>query len=182
METGRELGNTLSTYCLNRTMQYGNFCVPVKPDDFCSCLNRTMQYGNFARQNFCRLKISFKSYYVVWKQARGVDIFQGNICLNRTMQYGNHRHHPLPSPVSPCLNRTMQYGNFFKKMKITIREHCLNRTMQYGNFSENIFLRLKKKFKSYYVVWKPPQSPHYMNLRKCLNRTMQYGNFVFSDV
>jgi len=31
------------------------------------------------------LRILFKSYYVVWKPARGEGIFQGDVCLNRTM-------------------------------------------------------------------------------------------------
>ena len=31
----------------------------------------------------------FKSYYVVWKHARGERVYKNPISLNRTMQYGN---------------------------------------------------------------------------------------------
>ena len=34
-----------------------------------------------------------------------------------------------------------------------------------------------KKFKSYYVVWKPQEKEKNINEEKSLNRTMQYGNY-----
>ena len=35
---------------------------------------------------------------------------------------------------------------------------------------------MKKKFKSYYVVWKQDTKSSDSAVRKSLNRTMQYGN------
>ena len=37
----------------------------------------------------------------------------------------------------------------------------------------------RKKFKSYYVVWKQPTQQSFILCFQCLNRTMQYGNVFF---
>ena len=164
-------------------------------------LNRTMQYGNYQSARACfrdvsRFKsyyvvwklmllllysyydIMFKSYYVVWKQARGEDIFQGDVWgLNRTMQYGNYLCNEIcnkgickfksyyvvwklrSSDRLNCrrysLNRTMQYGNVIYDAHSQGFPYCLNRTMQYGNYLLRCFF------------WSSPYR---------LNRTMQYGN------
>ena len=55
-------------FCLNRTMQYGNFKKQVMWSGRYQRLNRTMQYGN-------KFEAGKKEKY--------------KKCLNRTMQYGN---------------------------------------------------------------------------------------------
>ena len=79
----------LSSICLNRTMQYGNFFSrastssqlrlfksyyvvwklyrPFSHSIYLPRLNRTMQYGNLGVYIFFPLVRQFKSYYVVWK-------------------------------------------------------------------------------------------------------------------
>ena len=96
------------------------------------------------------------------------------------------------------LNRTMQYGNKIEESGYVPYCFSLNRTMQYGNtLTTNINLS-RKKFKSYYVVWKPIGHYHQKKFEVTfksyyvvwkldqqkgffydvwsLNRTMQYGN------
>ncbi len=54
------------------------------------CLNRTMQYGNFSSFVVSSSeKGMFKSHYVVWKLFAHVSEYLTSISLNRTMQYGN---------------------------------------------------------------------------------------------
>ena len=53
------------------------------------CLNRTMQYGNGRWRENSRGEIMFKSYYVVWKPIYGFLRRSPPKSLNRTMQYGN---------------------------------------------------------------------------------------------
>ena len=57
-----------NTFCLNRTMQYGNLRTLFQQAAVQVSLNRTMQYGNYD----CRI--------------RCISILRS---LNRTMQYGN---------------------------------------------------------------------------------------------
>ena len=120
-------------------------------------LNRTMQYGNayfLLKEN---KEKKFKSYYVVWKLFFIKHFVNKNKCLNRTMQYGNLF---LPLSILPLLfslNRTMQYGNLF---------FCVRRVND------------TKRFKSYYVVWKPLAPTAMERTIQSLNRTMQYGNIV----
>ena len=55
--------------CLNRTMQYGNNIKNNGKKNNNRGLNRTMQYGNlFENLSVTGKYITFKSYYVVWKQ------------------------------------------------------------------------------------------------------------------
>ena len=98
-------------FCLNRTMQYGNFIAKPKPKKIRGCLNRTMQYGNdLYKLNFFNSMMQFKSYYVVWKLFERKQFLAG--CrLNRTMQYGNKNVANGLPPINIRLNRTMQYGN-----------------------------------------------------------------------
>ena len=101
--------------------------------------------------------------------------------LNRTMQYGNEGELPFSKVGEGCLNRTMQYGNLGHGGKKTMLKNCLNRTMQYGNSMTVKYLErtTKRRFKSYYVVWKP-HSPYSLSSQyRGLNRTMQYGNCFF---
>ena len=53
--------------CLNRTMQYGNFNTSLPKTNIYPGLNRTMQYGNAGATSWYDVRMSFKSYYVVWK-------------------------------------------------------------------------------------------------------------------
>ena len=81
----------------------------------------------------CAAKVvSFKSYYVVWKQ--------------KIMRKDREKF--------KSLNRTMQYGNLMLPVMTTTARIGLNRTMQYGNRKELLCSPSYKKFKSYYVVWK----------------------------
>ena len=55
----------------------------------------------------------------------------------------------------------------------------LNRTMQYGNYIfKDAEEHTLKRFKSYYVVWKPDNKMENKMSVDGLNRTMQYGNFI----
>ena len=96
----------------------------------------------------------FKSYYVVWKRSQ------------TSLQWGELSR----------LNRTMQYGNCFGGFLLRKKKNCLNRTMQYGNFSLKGKAYTMSQFKSYYVVWKPPEIKLAVATLTGLNRTMQYGN------
>ena len=72
------------------------------------------------------------------------------------MQYGNFFVQAMPSFGHNSLNRTMQYGNILGCL-FQIEYHLsLNRTMQYGNYLlEKLYFQKVRRFKSYYVVWKP---------------------------
>ena len=141
---------------LNRTMQYGNLrhartLLRRRPG-----LNRTMQYGNgYNLSDYDPASLTFKSYYVVWKQERISKVDGTNPCLNRTMQYGNllYLFHLLFVSL-PGLNRTMQYGNLRGNCTHARPYVCLNRTMQYGNTVGVPITITSLMFKSYYVVWK----------------------------
>ena len=123
-------------FCLNRTMQYGNSSLMFFSFSCVDCLNRTMQYGNDSIHMHFMLAVKFKSYYVVWK----------------------HRYIYARIFQNERLNRTMQYGNCCATLKPARRKKGLNRTMQYGNG----FFATKRAsavpFKSYYVVWKQPNT------------------------
>ena len=49
----------------------------------------------------------------------------------------------------------MQYGNRSDNAFSFHNDNGLNRTMQYGNIEFSRLTQENKKFKSYYVVWKP---------------------------
>ena len=51
--------------------------------------------------------------------------------------------------------------------------------METGNVGNP--LRAYRKFKSYYVVWKPIDQDEGFFYDVCLNRTMQYGNLEQTD-
>ena len=75
---------------LNRTMQYGNRISKIEFQRQTGRLNRTMQYGNYFPTAISFVTaILFKSYYVVWKRKKIIDIENIKESLNRTMQYGN---------------------------------------------------------------------------------------------
>ena len=141
-------------------------------------LNRTMQYGNqLIGTGHDIMHITFKSYYVVWKPLLFPLLLLLLLSLNRTMQYGNIIPASSSSFSRICLNRTMQYGNLCTANPHWKHLKRLNRTMQYGNSERRPSLRLYTcRFKSYYVVWKRPQTRGLLLFSKCLNRTMQYGN------
>ena len=143
-----------------------------------------MQYGNMTiSKKILRLGISFKSYYVVWKQSLPAASFAvyslnrtmqyGNLLLlskcvnvmvglNRTMQYGNFSFWQLCVVSAYSLNRTMQYGNHFVHNRYVVCELSLNRTMQYGNPERICMSGRGRTFKSYYVVWKRlEEAPEY---------------------
>ena len=120
-------------HCLNRTMQYGNFCFQTPKLSSVHSLNRTMQYGNLTLLLNWFGVIVFKSYYVVWKpvQSRGIyfpstefksyyvvwkpcakTAFALTAVLFKSYyvvwkQQENKKDFDIPV----CLNRTMQYGN-----------------------------------------------------------------------
>ena len=143
------------------------------------CLNRTMQYGNYELSKIEDENPDvFKSYYVVWKLIFLRMTQRLSRCLNRTMQYGNIKKRSKSLFFQKSLNRTMQYGNIasygthllrfisFKSYYVVWKpqkalqnsqiDKGLNRTMQYGN--------------GYDISAYDPAS-------LSLNRTMQYGNF-----
>ena len=82
-------GTVLVPFCLNRTMQYGNYGVATILYFIFYSLNRTMQYGNMGNPRQIFKIFRFKSYYVVWKPFRSAAFRSAAMCLNRTMQYGN---------------------------------------------------------------------------------------------
>ena len=168
-------------FCLNRTMQYGNFFLGF-PDEYRpkslnrtmqygnnyavsdmsvnnSCLNRTMQYGNMIDgQTTGKTQLWFKSYYVVWKRKKNfLETYTHSSFKSYYVVWKLGVRQLQKAKLERSLNRTMQYGNTPKKRIIPKIRPGLNRTMQYGNYSGI----LKKKnigsgFKSYYVVWKRP--------------------------
>ena len=79
-------------------------------------------------------KLMFKSYYVVWKPVKYLEIWLNDKSLNRTMQYGNSVPFFIFATAACGLNRTMQYGNDGWTQQLEAKGEGLNRTMQYGNF------------------------------------------------
>ena len=134
-------------------------------------LNRTMQYGNFCLDK-ARLKhiVEFKSYYVVWKLIAGVRILAS---YGFKSYYVVWKLFLLQSLLTTLLrlNRTMQYGNQQATRNIVSKFFCLNRTMQYGNWFTNRIYQHKRMFKSYYVVWKQYEKE---NDKKCECRFKSY--------
>ena len=78
---------------------------------------------------------TFKSYYVVWKHARGERMYKNMVSLNRTMQYGNI---------------TVFFFFFFSTAPDMFKSYYVvwKRIFECWGNSRNI------RFKSYYVVWK----------------------------
>ena len=131
--------------------------------------------------NMRKFRLEFKSYYVVWKLFHRSKKPSNATCLNRTMQYGNFSIFLFDFFVYFGLNRTMQYGNCPRSHFLPFSLDSLNRTMQYGNIEEkNNQKNKKRKFKSYYVVWKLLFQPYKRGWIISLNRTMQYGNSLAS--
>ena len=118
----------------------------------------------------------FKSYYVVWKQAEGEDIFQGDVWFksyyvvwkqlrfrrpNKRCLFKSYYVVWKPNPYIAGGLAGIMFKSYYVVWKLFLREkstkahRCLNRTMQYGNF------------------WLP-RGVTFSIL--CLNRTMQYGN------
>ena len=144
-----------------------------------ACLNRTMQYGN----EICYVRRraddnQFKSYYVVWKLFFHLFFHFSQIRLNRTMQYGNNILARLIYGRFLGLNRTMQYGN--EKMgtnKPRKRRRFKSYYVVWKPVRHQRLYFFCGRFKSYYVVWKPVWLEKHTVRKQCLNRTMQYGNF-----
>ena len=98
--------------------------------------------------------ISFKSYYVVWKQKAPIVINGLFLMFKSYYVVWKLR---IGKEVNKLYLRFKSYYVVWKLIGfsyILSPRACLNRTMQYGNANQTAWYRSKISFKSYYVVWK----------------------------
>ena len=119
-------------------------------------LNRTMQYGNFCLASAIASPLQrFKSYYVVWK----------------------------PPRIDGCPLRKCEFKSYYVVWKLCESKISFDDSSLFKSYYV-VWKRIAyfiaglcfAQFKSYYVVWKRFFTTNLESAEPSLNRTMQYGN------